>query len=148
MSPRHAVGILRPVLITVAILAIAYLIGGPGLFTPSGLTGLAIVTMVVGVAILFGLRAIQADEHRHLTQFERRTTPRWGASKAIRPQPWLAGMAEEPQAKNEDSEGPRRVEPFHVMGGIPLLGTVSTRTADNALRFSRRVFLRRHKRIS
>jgi len=67
MSPRHTVGILRPVLITVAILAIAYLIGGPGLFTPSGLTGLAIVTMVVGVAILFGLRAIQADEHRHLT---------------------------------------------------------------------------------
>jgi hypothetical protein len=67
MSPRHtAVGILRPILITFGILGIAYLIGGPGLFTPSRFLGFVVVTIVVGITVMCFFGGIYSDEHRHL----------------------------------------------------------------------------------
>ena len=62
--------IFRPLLITIGILGFVY----PGFLNPSGylyvipggFTRFVIVTMVVGIAVLYGLGGIQADEHNHL----------------------------------------------------------------------------------
>ncbi|GEM_PF-6785907 len=67
MTSRHtAARVLRPVLITAGIIAIAYLVGGSGFFTPSSFLGFMLVTIIVGVLLLLLFASIENDEHRHI----------------------------------------------------------------------------------
>lgn len=127
MKPRHAVAlVLRPLLITLGILGIAYLLGGPELFTPSGFVGFVLITVVVGIAILCGLGAIH-NEYRHVNataSLLRRSTPRHRSIDI-------------PKARDPTD---RKLRGNYMDTSVPGYYGMRADTPEKVMRFTRRVF--------
>jgi heme A synthase len=98
-----------------------------------------VVAMLVLLLFLGSLRSEQAKHHMSASPDPRHRWARSGTDE----------IPETPEPNHGEGEEEKRERvrrrPFHVMGGEPWLGNISTSTADGAMRFTHRVFRRRRR---
>jgi hypothetical protein len=128
VKPGHAAGlVLRPLLIALGVLAIAYVIGGPGLFTPTNFVGFLLFAIVTALAFLCGLGAVH-NEHKHVN-----------ATASLSPRNQRSRHSLHNHVHREPPI------PFYAYGGSGLPPGYNSRpdTPDKVMNFTRRVFRNR-----
>jgi hypothetical protein len=132
MNFRHTgIRVVRPTLVIVGILGLAYLAGGAGFFTPKSFFGFALAAIVVGLSILLFLSAIYSQEHRHLD-----------INARVRRKTLAAGFRHSDRKRHPPA--PSDLLPVSaVPPGLPYGPGTRADTPDNVFSFTRRVFRNR-----